>query len=235
MRIHYFQHVPFEGLGSIERWIHARRYHLTATKLYQSDPMPEMEGVDLLVVMGGPMGVHDEDRLPWLATEKRFIEKAISKGKAVLGICLGAQLIADVLGARVYPNRFKEIGWFPIELTEAGQRSSLLGFLPARLVVFHWHGDTFDLPAGAVHVARSEACLHQAFVYNERTIGLQFHLESTAEGVEALIENCSGELANSSYIQVPSQLKAPPKAFSIINEAMDKLLSRIEKMVMPSS
>ena len=162
MRINYLQHVPFEGLGSIERWINARRYHLTATKLYQSDLMTEMEGVDLLVIMGGPMGVHDEDRLPWLVMEKRLIEKAISKGKTVLVICLGAQLTADVLGARVYPNRSKEIGWFPIELTEAGQRSSLFGFLPARLVVFHWHGDTFDLPAGAVHMARSEACAHQA-------------------------------------------------------------------------
>jgi len=229
--MHYFQHVPFEGLGSIEQWISARGYHLTATKLYQNEPMPDMEGVELLVIMGGPMGVHDEDRFPWLAMEKRFIEKAMSKGKAVLGICLGAQLIADVLGARVYPNRFKEIGWFPIELTEAGQHSSLFGFLPARLEVFHWHGDTFDLPAGAVHMARSEACTHQAFVYNERVIALQFHLESTAEGIEALIENCSGELINGSYIQTPSQLNAHPKAFSIINGAMNELLSGIEKMV----
>jgi GMP synthase-like glutamine amidotransferase len=235
MRIHYFQHVPFEGLGSIEQWIRARRYHLTATKLYQSDPMPEMEGVDLLVIMRGPMGVHDEDRLPWLAMEKRFIEKATSKGKAVLGICLGGQLIADVLGTRVYPNRSKEIGWFPIELTEAGQRSPLFGFLPARLEVFHWHGDAFDLPAAAVHMARSEACTHQAFVYNERVIGLQFHLEFTPKGVEALIQNCSGELVKGSYIETPSQLMAHPKAFRIINGAMDKLLSRIEQMVKQAS
>jgi GMP synthase-like glutamine amidotransferase len=235
MRIHYFQHVPFEGLGSIEQWIRDRQYRLTGTRLYQGDPMPEMEGFDLLVIMGGPMGVHDEDRFPWLAMEKRFVEKAISRGKAVLGICLGAQLIADVLGTKVYPNRTKEIGWFPIELTEAGQRSPLFGFLPARLEVFHWHGDTFDLPAGSVHIARSEACTHQAFVYNERAIGLQFHLESTAEGVQALIENCSGELTNSRYIQAPSQLNAQPKAFSIINGAMDELLSRIEKMVKQAS
>jgi GMP synthase (glutamine-hydrolysing) len=235
MRIHYFQHVPFEGLGSIGQWIRARRYHLTATKLYQNEQMPDMESVDWFIIMGGPMGVHDEDRLPWLKSEKRLIEKAMSTGKAVLGICLGAQLIADVFGARVYPNRFKEIGWFPIELTEAGQRSPLFGFLPERLEVFHWHGDTFDLPAGAVHMARSEACTHQAFVYNERVIGLQFHLESTPKGVEALIQNCSGELANSSYIQAPSQLMAHPKAFSIINGAMDKLLSRIEQMVKQAS
>ena len=231
MRINYFQHVPFEGLGTIERWIRAHGYHLTATKLYQNDQVPDVESIDWLIIMGGPMGVHDEDRLPWLKGEKRFIEKAISKGKAVLGICLGAQLIADVLGARVHPNRVKEIGWFPIELTGAGQRSSLFGFLPQQLVVFHWHGDTFGLPAGAVHIARSEACPNQAFVYGERVIGLQFHLESTPKGVAALIENCSGELVEGSYIQTQSQLMAHQKAFRVINKAMDELLSRIEQMV----
>lgn len=235
MRINYFQHVPFEGPGTIEQWALAHGHNLAATKLYQDDPMPEVESIDWLIIMGGPMGVHDEDRLPWLKNEKRFIEKAVSKGKAVLGICLGAQLIADVLGARVYRNRVKEIGWFPIELTEAGQRSSVFGFLPARLVVFHWHGDTFDLPAGAAHIARSEACLNQAFVYDEQVICLQFHLESTRKGVEALIENCSGELVKDMYIQTPSQLIAHPKAFRIINRAMDGLLSRIEQTVRPAS
>ncbi|MGZ3595178.1 MAG: type 1 glutamine amidotransferase [Syntrophales bacterium] len=235
MRIHYFQHVPFEGLGSIEQWILGRRYHLTVTRLYQGDPMTEMEGFDLLVIMGGPMGVHDEDRFPWLAIEKRFIEKAMNEGKAVLGICLGAQLIADVLGAKVYPNRTREIGWFPIELTAAGRRSPLFGFLPERLEVFHWHGDTFDLPTGAVHIARSWACIHQAFAYNERIIGLQFHLESTLEGVEALIENCSEELADSRYIQASRQLKAHAQAFHVINRVMDELLSGIEKIVKQAS
>lgn len=233
MRVNYFQHVPFEGLGTIEQWISAHGHHLTATKLYQNDLMPDMESIDWLIIMGGSMGVHDEDRLPWLKGEKRLIEKAIRKGKAVLGICLGAQLIADVLGARVYRNRVKEIGWFPIELTEAGQCSPLFGFLPRRLVVFHWHGDTFDLPAGTMHIARSKACLNQAFVYNERVVGLQFHMESAPKGVEALIENCSGELVKDSYIQTPSQLMAYPKAFRIINRAMDELLSRIGQMVNP--
>lgn len=231
MRINCFQHVPFEGLGTIEKWIRARRYHLADTKLYKNEPMPDMESYDWFIIMGGPMGVHDEDRFPWLKSEKYLIEKAIRKGKTVLGICLGAQLIADVLGARVYPNRVKEIGWFPIELTEAGQRSPLFGFLPERLEVFQWHGDTFDLPTGAIHIARSEACLHQAFVYDERVIGLQFHLESTPKGLEALIENCSRELVKGSYVQTPSQLMAHPKAFRIINRAMDELLSRIEQVM----
>ena len=235
MRINCLQHVPFEGLGTIEQWIRVRGYRLTATKLYQNDTPPDIDSVDWFIIMGGPMGVHDEDRLPWLKSEKRLIEEAMRQGKAVLGICLGAQLIADVLGARVYPNRFKEIGWFPIELTEAGQRSFLFRFLPARMRVFHWHGDTFDLPGGAVHIARSEACLNQAFVYNERVIGLQFHLESTPEGVEALIENCSGELVKSRYIETPPQLMAHPKTFRVINRAMEELLSRIEQMMKQAS
>jgi GMP synthase (glutamine-hydrolysing) len=230
MRINYLQHVPFEGLGSIEQWIHARQFHLTATRLYQDDRLPKVDGIDWLIVMGGPMGVHDEDKFPWLMSEKRIIEGAIRQGKVVIGICLGAQLIADVLGARVYPNRFKEIGWHPIELTESGQHSPLFGFLPRRLNVFHWHGDTFALPVDAVHIARSEACQHQAFVYDERVVGLQFHMESTPGGIDALMRNCSEELVDGRYIQAASQLVAAPEAFSTINCFMDGLLTRIEQM-----
>ena len=230
MRIHYLQHVPFEGLGSIEQWMSSHRYHLAATRLYRNDPLPRVDNIDWLIVMGGPMGVHDEDELPWLVSEKRMIEGAIRQGKVVIGICLGAQLIADVLGARVYPNRFKEIGWYPIELTETGQQSPLFGFLPRRLDVFHWHGDMFDLPADAVHIARSEACQHQAFVYDKRVVGLQFHMESTSVGVDALIQNCSGELVEGRYIQAPSQLMAVPEAFNLVNQFMDGLLTRIEQM-----
>ncbi len=231
MRINYLQHVPFEGLGSIEQWINERQSHLTATRLYRNDPLPGVDGIDWLIVMGGPMGVHDEDKFAWLMREKRMIEAAIRQGKVVIGICLGAQLIADVLGARVYPNRYKEIGWFPIELTEAGQHSPLFGFLPRRLNVFHWHGDTFDLPAGAVHIARSEACQHQAFVYDERVVGLQFHMESTPGGIDDLIRNCSEELVDGRYIQAPLQLMAAPEAFGIINRFMDGLLASIEQTI----
>ena len=158
MRIHYLQHVRFEGLGCIETWAQSEKHSLTGTHFFQNDPLPELGNLDWLIVMGGPMGVADEQKYPWLTTEKRFIEKAIRDGKTVLGICLGAQLIADVLGARVYSIQHKEIGWFPIELTDEGQRSSLLGFIPDQFDVFHWHGDTFDLPDGATHLARSEAC-----------------------------------------------------------------------------
>jgi GMP synthase (glutamine-hydrolysing) len=207
MKIHCFQHVPFEGLGCIEDWANASGFRLSLTRFYENDLLPELDQMDWLLVMGGPMGVSDEPKFPWLTREKRLIEKAIQRGKVVLGICLGAQLIADVLGARVYRNQFKEIGWFPIELTEAGQTSSLFGFLPARPTVFHWHGDTFDMPREAVHLAQSEACRNQAFVYKERVIGVQFHLETTAAGIEALVKNCADEIVEGPFIQSPKEMR----------------------------
>lgn len=231
MRIHYFQHVPFEGLGSIEPWGRTNCHHLTATKFYQNDPLPDVNNLDWLVVMGGPMGVYDENKYPWLVEEKRFIEQAIQRNKVVMGICLGAQLIAEVLGARVYPNQVKEIGWFPIELMEAGQHSPLFEFLPKKLDVFHWHGDTFDLPQDATHIAQSEGCLNQAFVYRERVIGLQFHLESTPEGVEDIIRNCSGELIEGRYIQSPYQMLGRKEDFGRINGIMREILARIQRII----
>lgn len=230
MRIQYFQHVPFEGLGCIQGWVRDKKHQLLRTCLFQNDPLPEVKDFDWLVVMGGPMGTADEKQYPWLALEKRLIENAIHEGKAVLGICLGAQLIANVLGARVYPNQYKEIGWFPIQLTEAGISSSLLGFLPPRFDVLHWHGDTFDLPGGAIHLARSEACEQQAFAYAERVVGLQFHLELTPKNVRELIRNCAEELVESKYIQSPSQMLARTSDFHQTNHVMNVILARLQEL-----
>lgn len=148
--------------------------------------------------MGGPMGVHDEKKHPWLKAEKQFIENAIKSDKVVIGICLGAQLIADVLGAKVFPSQYKEIGWFPVHLTNEGKK--VLGDFPEDFTAFHWHGDTFDLPSGAKHLAGSVACKNQAFLY-DKVLGLQFHLESTEASVKALIDNCRQEIVPASHIQ----------------------------------
>ena len=179
MRIHFLQHHPLESPGCISEWALSSHCTIAGTRVYQTDLLPRVSEFDWLIMMGGPMGAHEDTEYPWLAKEKQLIERAIEKGKTVLGICLGAQLIADVLGARVYPNKEKEIGWFPIELTDGGRSSPVTWFLPRRLTVLHWHGDTFDLPEGAVHLAWSEACSNQAFTYNERVIGMQFHMEMT--------------------------------------------------------
>lgn len=227
MNVHYLQHVAFEGLGSIEDWVRRGGHTLGATHFYRGDPLPAVDAVDLLVVMGGPMNIYEEADHPWLVDEKRFIEQAIAAGRRVLGICLGAQLVADVLGARVYANAEKEIGWFPVEKTESAAASRLFAALPAQLDVFHWHGDTFDIPAGAVHVARSAGCANQAFVYDERVVGLQFHLETTPASARQIIAHGANELVHGRYIQTPQEMLAEASRFDAINRVMHDLLDRL--------
>jgi GMP synthase (glutamine-hydrolysing) len=186
MRIHWLQHVPFEDLGIIEQWAGAKAHNLSATRVYENGALPAKEEIDFLVIMGGPMSVWEEDKYPWLTRERRFIKDAIRENKTVLGICLGAQLIVDVLGARIYPSRHKEIGWFPIVPTDAARGSKIFSFLADPLTVFHWHGDTFDLPHGAIRMAESNGCQNQAYVFGSNVIGMQFHLEVTLDSVQTL-------------------------------------------------
>jgi GMP synthase (glutamine-hydrolysing) len=228
MKIHCLQHVPFEGPAAVGRWAESRGHLLTATRFFEDGSLPRMKDFDRLVVMGGPMNIYEEDCYPWLTREKRFIGEAVTAGKTVVGVCLGAQLIAGVLGAKVRRNRHKEIGWFPVEWTEQARQSAVFGFLPERLDAFHWHGDTFDLPVGALHLARSEACENQAFLYDSRVLGLQFHLESTAESVRFLTENCRDELVPAPYIEKEGEiLSTDPDRFRGINEAMFGILDRL--------
>jgi GMP synthase (glutamine-hydrolysing) len=225
MRLHYLQHVPFEGLGMIEDWAQARNSTITSTRLYAGEALPQIDEFDWLVVMGGPMGIYDHEEHPWLVAEKTFIRQAIEAEKTILGICLGAQLIADVLGAKVCPGPEKEIGWFPI------QRSlNAPALLPENLMAFHWHGDTFELPEGAQHLASSKACTNQGFIYNRRIVGLQFHLETTPESMDALIQNCGHELTDAPYIQTAEQMHAGSANIKAINAAMTGLLEQLTKV-----
>jgi GMP synthase-like glutamine amidotransferase len=199
---HCFQHVPFEGLGSIGPWLYTNGYTVTTTRFFAGEPLPRLDDVDLLIVMGGPMSVNDERDLSWLVDEKRFVREAVGAGKPVLGICLGAQLIASAMGARVYPNRVKEIGWLSV-FGVPSDSPSVFRFPPVA-DVFHWHGETFDLPPGAVRLARSEHCENQAFQLGRRTLGLQFHLETTRDSACALVEHCRSELVPSATVQADS-------------------------------
>jgi GMP synthase-like glutamine amidotransferase len=174
--------------------------------------------------MGGPMSVNDEQTYPWLQAEKKFIAEAIDNGKIVFGVCLGAQLIASSLGAKVFPNRNREIGWFPVERVASKENVDLKNILPDRMEVFHWHGETFDLPAHAVHLARSEGCDNQAFSIGERVLGLQFHLEATPLSVRLLTEKCKNDLVAGRYIQSATEMLSAPSRFQCINEVMDRLL-----------
>jgi GMP synthase-like glutamine amidotransferase len=224
MRAHYFQHVPFEGLGSIEPWLQAAGYEITNTRFFKSAEFPDLKKIDLLIIMGGPMSVNDEDKFPWLVSEKQFICEAINSGKPVLGICLGAQLIASARGARVYRNDAKEIGWFPIYRISSND-NSIFSF-PSSVKVFHWHGETFDLPSGATRLAKSKGCENQAFQIGKSVIGLQFHLETTPNAAQELVSHCREELVPAKYIQTEgNMLSDNPEIYKSINQLMDSILS----------
>jgi len=160
--------------------------------------------------------------------EKSLIKSSIESGKIVLGICLGAQFIADALGSKVYKNSYREIGWFPINVAKQLDNTIFQGVFPQGIEVFHWHGETFDIPASGVLVASSEACQNQGFIVENRIVGLQFHLETTLDSAKALIENCRNELDGSKFVQNEKDILAKEKRFLPINELMIAVLKRLE-------
>ncbi|MGB7188526.1 MAG: type 1 glutamine amidotransferase [Acidobacteriaceae bacterium] len=225
MRIHVLQHVEFEGPAAIENWARHSGHALTHSRVDKGDPLPELTALDLLVIMGGPMSVNDEHQHPWLKEEKAFVRSAIESRRAVLGVCLGAQMIASAMGARVYRGREKEIGWFPVRRVTASGAEALF---PETFTPLHWHGETFDLPAGAVRLAETEAVPNQAFQLGS-AIGLQFHLEATPESVQQMVDNAGHEIENGKSFQQTAQeilAQAPhasPSAHAILYRLLDHL------------
>lgn len=231
MNIHYLQHVPFENPGIILSWATENGHKITYTKLYEKETFPNIEDFDWLIVMGGPMNIYEEDRYPWLKDEKAFIKEAIESKKIVLGLCLGAQLIADVIGGRVISNSYKEIGWFPVTLTNEAKNLPMFSFLPPNPVVFEWHGDTFvDLPEEAIQIASNEACENQAFVYKNRVFGFQFHMENTWGIISNLMSFCSDEMVEGTYIQSKEEITKKKSFIEENNEWMQKFLINLEKL-----
>jgi GMP synthase-like glutamine amidotransferase len=227
LRIHYFQHVAFEGLGSIEEWISENGHSLSLTRFYNGEELPDLSDLDMLIVMGGSMSVNDEDIYPWLVHEKQFIKKAIDADKIVLGICLGSQLVSSSLGAKVYPNKEKEIGWFDISLTPEALSGRLFHDLGERVKTFHWHGDTFDLPEKAVLLASSDAARNQAYLYGEKVLALQFHLEPTLRSMQQMIEHGRDDLTPGPYVQTEEQLTADKQLFESNRKLLFALLNRL--------
>lgn len=227
MRWHCLQHVPFEGPAYLATWVQHKGYVLTSTELWKEAAFPQTEEYDGLFILGGPMNVYDDKKYSWLAAEKEFIARAISERKSILGVCLGAQLLAVVLGGSVTEMFDKEIGWFPVDLTAAGRDSILFRDFPDLFMAFHWHGDCFSIPPRAIHVARSDACEEQAFVYENHVVGLQFHLESNEESIAAMIQHCGDDLCCGRYIQDPYSIEdcagCLPAAHRIVAKLLDNL------------
>ncbi len=224
MKVHIFQHVPFEGPACIEQWARERRAELTWTRFYEPEwALPEAAGPDLLVVMGGPMSVNETDQYPWLEAERAIVAARIARDLPTLGICLGAQQIAAATGCRVYRAPEREIGWFPV----SGHTVDSPAFrFPDQFPALHWHGEMFDLPEDAVWLASTEACPHQAFQLGRRVLALQFHLEATPESVRALVRHAAADLDQPGpYVQDSTRIvEPPPEYFADSNRLMRQVL-----------
>lgn len=224
MDAYIFQHVEFEGPGAILPYLESRNFRIHFVKLYAGDVLPSPEKVDFAVLMGGPMSALDEDKYPYLALEKQFCREVFALKKPLLGICLGAQIIANAFGAAIRKNPEKEIGWFPV-IFENG----------LSMEAFHWHGETFDIPELATPLAYSAACKNQGFRLG-RIVGLQFHLETTRESMNAILENCSDELESAlalhgSFVQTKREILEQgkisiPQANAVLVELLDAILER---------
>jgi GMP synthase (glutamine-hydrolysing) len=197
------------------------------TELWRDAAFPQQDDYDGLFILGGPMNVHETEEYPWLAAEQQFIARTVTWHKPTLGICLGAQLLAVVLGGQVTEMLDKEIGWFPVDLTPAGRQSHLFRDFPDRFPALHWHGDSFSTPPGAIHIARSDACEQQAFVYENYVVGMQFHLESNQRSIAELILNCGEDLGCGESIQDPYAIEQDAAALTKGNRLLFGLLEKL--------
>lgn len=230
MRLHYIQHVPFEHPGIILDWAQEHGYPLSSTQIYQEDAFPAQKDFDWLIVMGGPMNIYEEDKYPWLKKEKEFILQSINSGKIVIGICLGAQLAADVLGGKVTKNAQKEIGWLPVIFNENIKKESVFSDFPEEMTVFQWHGDTFSqLPPNAYSIAQSKGCKQQAFVYGGTVYAFQFHLEIGENTIKDLLHHCSDEMTVGDYVQTSEYILNNIPMLEPIQKYMKKFLDNLSE------
>jgi GMP synthase (glutamine-hydrolysing) len=229
------RHMPHEPGGTLETALTHAGLDFHYYDLYQSIPdrLP-LDQASGLVALGGPMNVDEVERYPFLALDVEWIGQALAMKLPILGICLGAQLLAKTLGARVFPNRVKEIGWYPIELTPAAADDPL--FLQSgKRTMFQWHGDTFEMPSGAVHLARSAQCENQAFRYGSNAYGLQFHIEMTGGMIDDWLDNPGNrrELSELGYIDPARIREQTPQELPILQAMSSEVFGRFAAMCIP--
>lgn len=237
LRIHALFHTDYADLSFIKQWARAHNHPITVSRSYDNDNLPALDSFDWLIVMGGPMSVHDENKYSWLIKEKRLIKQAVDAGKTVIGICLGAQIIAHCLGAEVKPSGVKEIGWLPMQLTEAGQAHPLLQDLPKDFTVFHWRGEGFDCPKGASIIAKTQAWANQGFIYQTPehkargtwVLAWQCHFEVTKESLPKMVSN--GNTAIQSGLKdYPETVQAPDEILALGDKYIEENNARLATM-----
>jgi GMP synthase-like glutamine amidotransferase len=196
--------MPFEYPGSIADWARENDHTTSYTKVFENASFPSIDSFGMLVIMGGVMGVYEEIEYDWMPAEKSFIKRSIEAKKKVFGVCLGAQFIAEALGAKVFPHTTKEIGWLPIKKVTS---HLLTEKLPQTFTTFNWHGDTFTLPQNAVHLFKTEACAQQGFICNNHVAGLQFHMEVKEDLLNGMTEHERAELIKNAFVQTEDEIK----------------------------
>lgn len=227
MHLHYFQHNHFEDLGFIGDWAKSNNFTTSVTRFDLKPELPLIQDFDWLVIMGGAMGVHDSDHYPWILEEIEFIKEAIHSGKIVIGICLGSQMIASALGARVYKNSEPEMGFWPINFSQEAQQDNVFRHFPANLNVMHFHFDTFTLPEGAILMAKSTVTPVQAFRYNKNVFALQFHSELTESILPVFIKELESEIIAGPLVQNPNEMLQKINYCNVNNETFSKVLDEI--------
>jgi GMP synthase (glutamine-hydrolysing) len=203
MRFHVLQHAAYEGPGEIATWAEKRGHAMRTSHLYRGDALPLPSEFDALIVMGGEMNIYQYRDWPWLADETATIQAALHAGKPAVGICLGAQFLADALDSRVVQNPVHELGWFPVSWT--AEARTFFPELPSAGPVLHWHGDRFGLPLGATRLAVSAGCAEQGFIVPGKVLALQFHMEVDPGLVNLYVES-QGQWPSGKYVQEPAQI-----------------------------
>ena len=227
MHLHYFQHNHFEDLGFIGDWAKNNNFTTSVTRFDLNPELPSIEDFDWLVIMGGAMGVSDAEKYTWIPEEIEFIKAAIHSGKIVIGVCLGSQMIASALGARIYKNSKPEMGFWPIKFSHQAQQDNVFRHFPENLEVMHFHFDTFTLTEGAILMAGSTVTPVQAFRYGKNVFALQFHSELTESNLPVFIKGLETEIIPGPLVQNPHEMLQKIKSCSINNEIFSKVLEEI--------
>lgn len=231
MRLHFLEHDPIDiRQNNITIWAEKKGYSVDWTDVFKGAKLPAQKDFDWLIVLGGSQHVWQEQEHPWLVAEKRFISETLAQDKIILGICFGAQLLAETLGGRVFSSKHEEIGWHEVTVSDEGKGSYLLKNMPWKFLTFHWHSDHFTLPPGCTRLAFSEPTANQAYtVKNSRVAGLQFHPEYTIELIQYFANDYGHEWQKNQYVSGKEAVLSKTKQIPETYRLMEMLLNNMDR------